>query len=164
MYVAVEDQAIQIPSKLVGTQWPGVGVAAWVVRGDLVLIGKRGSASHFARESWCVPGGKLDFGESWEACAQRETMEEAGIKIKDVRFFGLTNDIYPDEGRHWITIDMAADWVSGEPMVLEPGKMESWEWVTWEQLQRRPLMRSMQNAIAMGFSPFGTLFNRSLSV
>ncbi len=151
---AVAEETIEIPGKLVGTQWPGVGVAVWIVKDDAVLVGKRGGASHFARETWCCPGGKLDHGESWEDCARRETLEEAGIEIANLRFFGLTNDLYPDEGRHWITIDMAADWVSGKPEVLEPGKMEAWEWVSWEELTKRPLMRRMENTVAQGFSPF----------
>ena len=146
--------AVTIPSSAVGTQWPGVGCAVYVRRDDRVLIGKRGSASHFAAGVWCAPGGKLDLRESWEDCAHREVREEAGIEIDSVKFFGLTNDIYPVEDRHFITIDLIADYLSGEPTVMEPGKMERWEWVTWDELKRRPVMLSTQNLLVQGISPF----------
>ena len=33
------------------------------------------------REGWCLPGGKLDEGETIEHCAYRELLEETGIDI-----------------------------------------------------------------------------------
>ncbi|MBS4059526.1 MAG: NUDIX domain-containing protein [Bacteroidetes bacterium] len=38
--------------------------------------------------------GHLDFGETPEQCAIRETQEEVGIEIKDVRFIAATNDFF----------------------------------------------------------------------
>ena len=39
-----------------------------------------------AEPCWCLPGGKLDPGEGFEAAARRETAEETGIMaIEDVR-------------------------------------------------------------------------------
>jgi len=38
--------------------------------------------------TWCVPGGKLEFKENPETCAERDVMEEAGIRRKDLRFGG----------------------------------------------------------------------------
>src|SRR5436309_1031409 len=33
--------------------------------------------------TWALPGGHLDFGESFETCAMREILEETGLQIKD---------------------------------------------------------------------------------
>ena len=92
--------------------------------GKLLLAKRKGS--HGASE-YAFPGGHLEFGESFEDCARRETLEEAGIKIKNIRFQLVTNlTKYP--GKHYAHIGLIADWASGEPQLLEPDKSESWNW------------------------------------
>ena len=55
------------------------GVGCLVVRPDgRFLIGKR-KGSHGAG-TYAVPGGLLEFGESWGDCASRELLEECAIK------------------------------------------------------------------------------------
>ncbi|KAF6793786.1 Nudix hydrolase 1, partial [Colletotrichum musicola] len=55
--------------------FPRVGVAAIIQRKDgRVVVGKRQS-SHGAG-TWQLPGGHLEFGESFFDCAARETLEE----------------------------------------------------------------------------------------
>ena len=60
-----------------------VGVGVIVVRGGLVLLGQR-LGSHGAG-TWALPGGNLEFGESVEACARRELLEETGLHLTSVR-------------------------------------------------------------------------------
>lgn len=82
---------------------PLVGVGCLVMsEGELLLVrGKRGR--------WSTPGGHLDFGESPEQAAVRETWEETGIRIRGVEFFAITNDVLTEEGKHYITIWMRGD-------------------------------------------------------
>lgn len=68
--------------------------------------------------TWGLPGGHLDFGEFFETCAARETLEETGLKIQDVRFLTATNSILKAENKHYITIFMGAVCEDGaEPQV-----------------------------------------------
>ncbi len=104
---------------------PKVGVGVMILKDGKVLLAKR-IASHGAGD-YQFPGGHLEHLESIEDCAKRETMEEAGIVIDNIRFLCLSNIAkYPP--KHFINIGVVADWKSGEPMVCEPEKTEDWAW------------------------------------
>ena len=70
---------------------PLVGVSIIIKKDNKVLIGKRKNIR--ASGTWAFPGGHLEFRESFEDCIKREVIEEAGIKIKNIKFQTLTNDI-----------------------------------------------------------------------
>lgn len=53
----------------------------------------------FRREKWDLPKGKLDDGETIEACAQREVEEECGIKVLTVNELAyITYHTYEEKG------------------------------------------------------------------
>jgi ADP-ribose pyrophosphatase len=58
-------------------EWEGTGA------GVILLRQSRYAADGFI---WEVPAGKLDPGETPEACARRELEEEAGVRARDLRF------------------------------------------------------------------------------
>ncbi len=43
----------------------------------------------FKDEWWGLPGGVLELGESFTACAQREALEETGYHVEPMRMIGL---------------------------------------------------------------------------
>ena len=69
--------------------------------------------------TYAFPGGHLEFGESFEECAVREIMEEAGLAIGNVRFLTATNDVMVSENKHYITIFMGCTIIGAkkEPVV-----------------------------------------------
>jgi 8-oxo-dGTP diphosphatase len=113
---------------------PKVGVGVYIIKNKKVLLGKR-IGSH-GSNSWCPPGGHLELNESFEECSIRETLEETGIKIKNIRFLGITNDIFKKENRHYITISMIADYGSGVIKIMEPNKCLEWKWFDWNKLPK----------------------------
>jgi len=129
----------------------GVGVGVCIIKDGKVLYGKR-KGSH-GDGAWCFPGGHIEFGESWEECAIRETFEETGIKIKNTRFADVTNDIFPKDGKHYVTIFMIADYASGEPRIMEPEQCDKWGWFDWNN-PPEPLFVPNQNLLKLGFDPF----------
>ncbi len=131
---------------------PKVGVGAWIVKDGKVLLGKRINA-HGAG-SWSAPGGHLEWFETAEDCARRETAEEAGIEITNLKSVTFTNDISESEQTHYITLAVTADWVSGTPQVLEPDRCERWDWFSWDELPE-PLFLPLQNLLKQGFRPPG---------
>jgi 8-oxo-dGTP diphosphatase len=130
---------------------PKVGIGVIVIKEGKVLLGKRKNAH--GEGSWCMPGGHLEFNESWEDCAVREAMEEAGINIKNIRFATTTNDIFGKEGKHYITIFMLCDYDSGEVRIMEPDKCEKWGWFEWDSLPQ-PLFLPNQNLLKINYNPF----------
>lgn len=113
-----------------------------IFKGGKVLLHKRKNAHGAGEYAW--PGGHLEFGESFEDCAKRETMEEAGIKIKNVRFLRLMN--LKGYGKHYADIGLIADWESGEPKVMEPEKCEGWAWYDIDNLPK-PLFATLPSYI-----------------
>jgi len=130
---------------------PKVGVGVLILNDGKVLLGKRKGSHGFG--CWSPPGGHLEFGESLEECALRELSEEAGVKVKNLRFLTATNDIFKIEGKHYLTIFMLSEFDFGEVKVLEPEKFECWGWFSWSKLPQ-PLFLPMENLLKQGFNPF----------
>ncbi|KAI2626104.1 NUDIX hydrolase domain-like protein [Hypomontagnella submonticulosa] len=116
---------------------PRVGVAALVrdAEGKFVM-GKR-KGSHGAGD-WQFPGGHLEMGEDLLACAERETLEETGLKVKGISVAAVTNAVFDPKTKHYITVFVACkrENDNDQPEVLEPEKCESWGWVSWEQVRQ----------------------------
>lgn len=125
---------------------PKVGLGVLIIKDDKVLLGRRKSKHGVG--TWSPPGGHLEFGESFEECARRETSEECGLEINNIKFLDVTNDIHLFENKHYVTVVMKADYVSGVPSVLEPDKCEVWDWFSWDNLPL-PMFLAVENFIKM---------------
>ncbi len=122
---------------------PKAGIGVMVLKDGKVLLSKR-SGSHGAGE-FSFPGGHLEYMESFADCARRETAEECGTKIKNIKFQFLAN-LTEYAPKHYVHIGLIADWESGRPKVLEPEKSESWNWYDFDNLPY-PLFKTCQLAI-----------------
>lgn len=126
-------------------QRPLVGIAAVVRREGKVLLGLRINAH--GEGSWSFPGGHLEFGEDILACAARETFEETSLDVHPIKVATVTNDIFEKEEKHYVTVFVLCDYISGEASTSEPHKCKGWEWFTWEELPS-PLFLPIQNLLA----------------
>jgi 8-oxo-dGTP pyrophosphatase MutT (NUDIX family) len=76
--------------------------------GGMVINERREVLFMFRRGKWDLPKGKLDPGETLEACALREVEEETGVKqLELIKFLLVTEHLYPERGKsilkksHW---------------------------------------------------------------
>ena len=129
---------------------PKVGIGVVVIKDGKILLGKRKNAH--GEGTWSFPGGHLEFNESWDDCALRETMEETGITIKNIRFGTATNDIFQTENKHYVTIFMLSEYDSGEVKVMEPERCWQWDWFEWDKLPQ-PLFVPIQNLQKRNYNP-----------
>ncbi|MCX6746735.1 MAG: NUDIX hydrolase [Candidatus Pacearchaeota archaeon] len=132
---------------------PKVGLGVIIQKEDKVLLLKR-KGSHGAGE-WSFPGGHLEFFETFERCAKRETKEETGLDVELVKKdpIAITNDLFNEENKHYITLYMEARYISGEPKILESEKCEDMGWFDWNNLPR-PLFLPIQNLIKQKYVPY----------
>jgi 8-oxo-dGTP diphosphatase len=89
---------------------PAVGVVC--LRGDSVLLVKRGRPP--LEGAWSLPGGKMEWGESLADAALRELREETGIQAELLGLVDVVDGVFGAD-THYVLIDYAARWQSGEP-------------------------------------------------
>jgi len=127
---------------------PRVGIGVFVIKDGTFLMGKR-KGSHGAG-TWSIPGGHMEFGESFEETAKREVMEETGMEIKNVRFAAVTNDIFEDDNKHYVSVWVMSDWSQNEPHITEPDKYIDQKWIDIDSLPE-PLFKSWDALLVSEF-------------
>lgn len=130
--------------------------AALVVHEGCVLLTRRADNGN-----WSMPGGAQDPGESLTQTAIRETLEEAGVRIRPFGVAGVYTDprhlvhyTSNDEVRSEFTVVYRADYVSGEPTISD--ETTAVRWVPVDEVDRLPMHESQRMRIEWGLSRTGT--------
>lgn len=103
---------------------PKVGMGIVVLREGKILLGKRMN-THGAG-GYSLPGGHVEYGESFEDTLRREMREETGLAVTNIRLNAVLNHII--EGKHYVDVDFVCEAPTGEAKRLEPEKCEGWDW------------------------------------
>lgn len=120
-----------------------IRVAAAVIRrGDAVLIARRraGSLAGF----WEFPGGKIENGESVEACLARELFEELSVRVEVGRYLGTSRYAYPE-----LEVELIAHWARLASGELAPVDHDAVAWVAPAELAHYRLAPADVPFIAM---------------
>ena len=95
-------------------------------------VKKKNDVNH---DKWIGVGGRIEPGETPEACILRETREETGLTLLNVRYRGVVDffsDEYPSEEMHLFT----ATEFEGEMITCDEGDLE---WIKKSDLLALPL-------------------------
>jgi 8-oxo-dGTP diphosphatase len=107
---------------------PRVGVGAVVIKEDKVLLIRRGVAPN--KDLWAIPGGGLELGETLQEGAAREILEETGVTIRTKEPIYTFDFIERDDDNrihfHYVIVDFAADYISGEAVGADDVKEARW--------------------------------------
>lgn len=101
----------------------------------------------YRNDKWDLPKGKLDKGESIEACAVREVMEETGVQeLRIENFLRITYHVFNNNGTptlkqvHWYA--MKTEYIGK----LKPEKKEGIVKVKWKGPKK--IQKALQNSYA----------------
>lgn len=107
------------------------------------LVGRR-SGAHGAG-TWAPPGGHVEWMETVQDAAIREVAEETGLMIAYPEVVTVTNDMFTDEGKHYITVWLRADCGEVNAVALED-KFTDLRWVHWEEMPE-PMFLTVRNLV-----------------
>ncbi len=93
---------------------PGCAAIVWDEKREKILITRRADNGQ-----WCLPGGRMECGESATEAVEREVFEETGLRIRVTRLIGIYTSPhwiieYKDGNRyHFVSMSFEAEVVGG---------------------------------------------------
>lgn len=107
---------------------PQLGVGAIVERDGAVLLVRRGRAPN--QGQWAIPGGRVQPGESLGAAAEREILEETGLRIRAGEprycFEHIERAADGTVRYHYVVVDLAGEYLGGELRAGDDAEAVSW--------------------------------------
>jgi 8-oxo-dGTP diphosphatase len=130
---------------------PQVGIGIIVLRGEEVLLVRRGKPP--AKGAWSLPGGRQELGETAEACARRELLEETGVTVGPLTLIAHVDSIHRDStGRiefHYTILDFGGRYEAGEAVAGDD--VTELAWVRREDFDAYKLWPVAREVIARTF-------------
>lgn len=120
-----------------------VAVIGILLDGHKVLLDQRNKDS--GKAEWELPGGHLEFGESFEECIKREFLEEAGIKVTAQKLVSVApNKMY---GNHYVILAFLVSTKSKAVVKHKEREIHlDWKWFDLDQLPEN-LFIAAKNAL-----------------
>jgi len=127
------------PGRLSGSAYPDcprLAVGAVVFKDQQVLLVRRGHPP--GQGQWAIPGGSVHLGETLQQAAEREVLEETAVTVRarqPIYTFDLVDRDADGRVRfHYVIVDLAADYISGNPCAGDDA-LEA-RWVPVDELDR----------------------------
>ncbi len=110
---------------------PRVRIAGILVENGKVLMIEQEKKGN---KYWLLPGGGLDFGESFEECIKREFREEAGIEVEPEKLVFISESIAPDNSRHIVNLYFKVVKKSGDIKIGDEEILTDIKFISAEEL------------------------------
>jgi 8-oxo-dGTP diphosphatase len=120
---------------------PRVAAGAVVLHEAKVLLVLRGQPP--AEGVWAIPGGSVELGETLQAAAEREVLEETGLHVRAGEIIYTFEAIHRDEmGRvkfHYVIIDLLAEPLDPAQPCCPADDVRDAGWFTWPEVANSEL-------------------------
>ncbi|MEO1949435.1 MULTISPECIES: NUDIX hydrolase [unclassified Thioclava] len=134
---------------------PVPAILAVVIRDGQALLVQRANPPDAGL--WGFPGGKVEFGETLLAAAERELLEETGVRARATHAFNAL-DVLAEDGKgtlehHFVLVAVECQWQAGEP-VADDDALDA-RWVAIDRMEEdlplsRDVARIARQAAALG--------------
>lgn len=108
------------------------------------------------RQYWVLPGGRLEYGETFHECAVRELLEETGLSVEVDKIVFLSEAIAPDRSRHIVNVYLTARVTGGVMKVGNEPVLAGVDYLPLDELNRLtlypPVSREILKSMEIGFS------------
>ncbi len=121
---------------------PKLVVSVLARNGDKFLLARERLED--GKEWWIVPGGKVEFGETIEAAARRELLEETGIKPKKLKFLCFKEALFPEYNYHTVIFFFETRTRRTKVGEDEEGKVIEAKWFTRSEIRKLKLVESAE--------------------
>lgn len=110
-----------------GKDYIGVGCGAFIIneKGE-VLLQQRNKEPE--KGFWSIPGGKVEWMETFEDAVKREVKEECDVEVTVEKLLGICDHIVKQENQHWVSPSFLCRIKNGEPKIMEPSKHLDMKW------------------------------------
>jgi ADP-ribose pyrophosphatase len=118
-----------------------VAVGAVVIHQDKVLLVLRGRPP--AEGKWAIPGGSVKLGETLQVAAEREVLEETGLRVKAGEVIYVFDAIVHDDADriqfHYVIVDLKAELLTPDQPLTPGDDALDVGWFSLEELDRLDL-------------------------
>ncbi|AWB43560.1 DNA mismatch repair protein MutT [Paenibacillus sp. CAA11] len=113
----LHQQEPQTPQQVIQ---PRIGVGALIEneQGEVLLVYRNRAPE---KDTWSVPGGKVDLYERLEDAVIREVKEEVDLSIRVDALLGTAETIDESKGEHWISVLYKTSVAQGTARNMEEG-------------------------------------------
>lgn len=88
------------------------------------------------QEYWLLPGGGLEYGETFQECLKREFREETSIDIKVERMAFVSESIAPDLKRHIVNVYFLITKLEGKIKIGEEENLIDLKFLSKEEIEK----------------------------
>lgn len=119
-----------------GKDYIGVGCGAFIINEkEQLLLQQRNKEPE--KDCWCIPGGKVEWMETFEDAVKREVKEECDVEINVEKLLGVCDHIVKNEKQHWVSPSFLCRIIEGEPKIMEPSKHVDMKWFDLNNLPQK---------------------------
>ena len=152
------------PKRKPGKVIPTTRVSVIVINDErqILLVRHRKGSRHY----WVLPGGRLEYGETFDECAVRELKEETGLEVACDKLIYLSEAIAPDRSRHIVNVYVTAHVTGGTMRLGDEPVLAGVDFVPLSELETctlyppvgQKILENLDNGFQGGIQYLGNLW------